>query len=57
MTAANSDYRQEGDGMKETCRNCANSRPTYKGRYCVEGKKRKMVKLTSVCDKWKEKQR
>lgn len=43
--------------MKKMCSNCANSRPTYKGRFCVAYPKKKMVKLSGVCDKWKEKQR
>jgi hypothetical protein len=43
------------DIMKQTCSNCANSRPTYKGRYCVEGKKQRMVKLSGTCEKWRPK--
>lgn len=41
--------------MKQICKNCANSRPTYKGRYCVADSKKKMVKLSGTCDKWREK--
>ena len=38
--------------MKQTCSNCAHSRPTYKGRFCVIGSKPKMVKLSGTCEKW-----
>ena len=43
--------------MKQTCNNCTHSRHTYKGRYCVANNKRKMVKLSDSCEKWKERQK
>lgn len=40
--------------MAETCKNCANTSPTYKGIWCQI--KRKKVKSTNTCENHRRKQ-
>lgn len=37
--------------MKEICKNCAHSHPTYKGINC-DVKNDKKVKTTGTCEQW-----
>ncbi len=39
--------------MKEICKNCGNTRPTYKGIICEH--KGKKVKTTTTCPEWRPK--
>ncbi len=39
--------------MKETCKNCKHSSPTYKGVIC--NKKKKHVKVKDTCEDWQPK--
>ena len=41
--------------MKEVCKNCQNSSPTYKGVMCDV--KRKKVKTQGTCPEWREKRK
>ena len=47
----------EEERMKEICKNCENCKPTYKGYYCDNDKKKKKVKLQGTCDCFREKHR
>ncbi len=44
---------QEGEVMKEICKNCEHCSPTYKGYYCEI--KRKKTKSQGSCDHWGQK--
>ena len=39
--------------MKEICKNCANTSPTYKGIICEV--KKKKVKTQGTCENWRAK--
>ena len=43
--------------MKEICKNCEHSKPTYKGHYCDNDAKKKRVKLQGTCEYFREKRR
>lgn len=43
--------------MKEICKNCEHSKPTYKGHYCDNDTKKKRVKLQGTCEYFREKRR
>lgn len=47
------DMWSKEESMKEICKNCANTKPTYKGIICtLSGKK---TKQSGTCDEWRKK--